>query len=115
MNKSSLWILRIFFTLAIIFSGLEKTYSYLILGHGHALEANPFPQLIIQSAGLLGGHLIGFILSVVYMYFMYKITVEFDCRLTTLVGVITLAIALSMFFAASFYNLRSLQLSETLL
>jgi len=43
---------------------------------------------------------------------MYKITVEFDHPLTTLVGVVALAIALSMFFAASFYNLTNLQLLE---
>jgi hypothetical protein len=31
MNNSSLWILRIFLFLAILFSGLEKAYSYLTI------------------------------------------------------------------------------------
>jgi hypothetical protein len=113
MNKGSLWVLRTFSFLAIIFSGLEKAFSYLTLGYGHALEANPVPRFTILAAGLLGAHILGFIFSLVLIFFMYKITIEFDCRLTTMVGVVVLAIALSMFFGASICNLRSLQMLET--
>ena len=111
--KSSLWILRIFLFLAIIFSGLEKIYSYLVFNHGPALETNPFPRLIIHTTGLFNAHVIGFILSVAFIYFMYKLTVEFDRPLTTTVGVAILAITISMFLAASFGNIRNLQLLET--
>lgn len=113
MNKSFLLLLRTLLILAILFSGLEKAYSYLILKHDYAIETNPFPQLIIQTTGLFTGHMIGFILSIIYMCFMYKLSVEIDSRRIRLVGVLCLAIALSMFFAAFLENLRSLQIPET--
>ena len=110
MNKVSLWLLRIFFILAILFSGLEKIYSYLVFSHGHAFETNPLPQLIIQTTGLLTGHIIGFIISVIFVYLMYKISVEIDRPLTVSVGVVSLAIAFSMYFSAFMFNLRNLQI-----
>jgi hypothetical protein len=113
MNRISLWLLRIFLFLAVLFSGLEKTYSYLIFNNGHALEANPFPRLIIQTTGLLTGHIIGFIMSVIFMYVMYKISVEIDRPLTILVGVVILATAFCMYFSVFLHNLRNLQILET--
>ena len=110
MNKISLWLLRIFFILAILFSGLEKTYSYLVFSYGHAFETNPLPRLIIQTTGLLTGHMIGFIVSVLFVCLMYKISVEIDHPLTVSVGVVSLAIAFSMYFSAFMLNLRNLQI-----
>ena len=110
MNKISLWLLRIFFVLAILSSGLEKIYSYLVFSHGHAFETNPLPRLIIQTTGLLTGHIIGFIVSVIFVYLMYKISVEIDRPLTVSVGVVSLAIAFSMYFSAFMCNLRNLQI-----
>ena len=110
MNKSSLWLLRILLILSILFSGLEKVYSYIIFNHGHAFESNPFPRLIIQTTGLLTGHVIGFVVSVIFVYLMYKISVEFDHPLTVSVGAVTLAIALSMYLSVFLLNLRNLQI-----
>jgi hypothetical protein len=109
MNRISLWLLRIFLILAILFSVLEKTCSYLVFSHGHAFEANPLPRLIIQTTGLLTGHIIGFIVSVIFAYLMYKISVEIDRPLTVSVGVAFLAIAFSMYFSVFMLNLRNLQ------
>jgi len=109
MNKISLWLLRIFLILTILFSGLEKTCSYLVFSHGHAFETNPLPRLIIQTTGLLTGHIIGFILSVIFACFMYKVSVEIDPPLTVSVGAVTLAIAFSMYFSVFMANLRNLQ------
>lgn len=106
MNRISLWLLRIFLILAILFSGLEKIYSYLVFSYGHAFEINPFPRLIIQTTGLLTGHIIGFIVSVIFVYLMYKISVEIDHPLTVSVGVVSLAIAFSMYFSVFMLNLR---------
>jgi len=100
--------------LAILFSGLEKMYSYVIFSHGHALENNPFPRLIVQTTGLLTGHVIGFIISVIFMYFMYKISLEIDRHPTILFGVAILAIAFSMYFSVFLHNLRNLQMLEAL-
>jgi len=110
MNKISLWLLRIFSILVILFSGLEKTYSYLVFSHGHAFENNPLPRLIIQTTGLLTGHIIGFILSVILVYLMYKISVDIDCPLSVSIGVVSLAIAFSMYFSVFMLNLRNLQI-----
>jgi len=115
MNRISLWLLRIFLFLAIIFSGLEKTYSYVIFNYGHALETNPFPRVINQTTDLLTGHVVGFIISVILLYFMYKISIEIDRHLTILVGVAILAIAFSTYFSAFLHNLRNLQMLEALL
>jgi len=114
MNKSFLWLLRIFLFLAILFSGLEKTYSYVILNYVHALETNPFPRVIIQTTGLLTGHVIGFALSVILMCFMYKISIEMDHPLTLSVGVGILAIAFSMYFSVFLHNLGNLEILEAL-
>lgn len=110
MNKISLWLLRIFLILAILFSGLEKTYSYLVLSHGHTSETNPLPRLIIQTTGLLIGHIIGFILSVIFVCLMYKVSVAIDRPLTISVGVVSLAIAFSMYFSVFIVNLRNLHI-----
>jgi len=110
MNKISLWLLRIFLILAILFSGLEKTYSYLVFSHGHAFESNPLPRLIIQTTGLLTGHIIGFIVSAIFVYLMYKTSVEIDRPLTVSAGVVSLAIAFSMYFSVFLLNLRNLQI-----
>jgi hypothetical protein len=112
MNKVSMWLLRIFLFLAILFSGLEKTCSYVILDCCYALETNPFPRVITQTAGLLNGHLVGFILSVVLMYFMYKISIEMDRPLTLSVGVFILALASCMYFSVFLHNLRNLQMLD---
>lgn len=110
MNKISLWLLRTFFILAILFSGLEKIYSYLAFSNGQAFETNPLPRLIIQTTGLITGHIIGFIVSVIFVYLMYKISVEIDQPLTVSVGVVSLAIAFSMYFSTFMFNLRNLQI-----
>jgi hypothetical protein len=110
MNKISIWLLRIFLILAILFSGLEKLYSYLVFSHCHAFETNPLPRLIIQTTDLLTGHIIGFIVSVIFVYLMYKISVEIDRPLTVSVGVVSLAIAFSMYFSAFMLNFGNLQI-----
>jgi len=108
MNRISLWLLRTFLFLAILFSGLEKTYSYVILSYGYAVETNPLSRVMIQTTGLFTGHAIGFIISVVITYFMYKISIEMDRPLTILFGGAILAIAFSMYFSAFLYNIRNL-------
>ena len=115
MNRISLWLLRIFLVLATFFSGLEKTYSYLILNHSHTLETNPFPRLIIQNTGLLAGHIIGFGLSAILMCLLYKISIELDHPLTISVGGGILATAFSLYLSVFLYNLRNLQMLEAIL
>ena len=115
MNRISLWLLRIFLVLATFFSGLEKTYSYLILNHSHTLETNPFPRLIIQNTGLLAGHIIGFGLSAILMCLLYKISIELDHPLTISVGGGILATAFSLYLSVFLYNLRNLQMLEAML
>jgi hypothetical protein len=110
MNKKFLWLLRIFFILAILFSGLEKICSYFVFNSGHAFETNPLPRLIIQTTGFLAGHIIGFIISVMFVYIIYKTSVEIDRSLTVSVGVVSLVVAFSMYFSVFMLNLINLQM-----
>ena len=110
MNRKFLWLLRIFLILVILFSGLEKVCSYLVFSSGNAFETNPLPRLIIHTTGFLAGHVIGFIISVIFVYIMYKTSVEIDRALTVSVGVIFLVIAFSMYFSVFMHNLINLQM-----
>ncbi|MDH5461236.1 MAG: hypothetical protein OEZ29_00420 [Candidatus Bathyarchaeota archaeon] len=115
MNQGSLWLLRVFLILAILFSGLEKICSYLIFNNGHAIEASPVPRLMMQTTGLLAGHILGFIISTVFIYVLYKISTGIDQPIAILVGAITLTIAFSMYLSVFLHNLKNLQTLEALM
>jgi len=112
MSQGSVWLLRVFLILAILFSGLEKTCSYIILNNGHAIEASPVPRLMMQTTGLLAGHILGFIISAIFIFVLYKISIEMDCPLAILVGAVTLTIACSMYLSVFLHNLENLQTLE---
>ncbi len=112
MSHGSLWLLRVFLILAILFSGLEKICSYLIFSNGHATEASPIPRLMMQTTGLLAGHILGFIISAIFIYVLYKISIEMNSPLAILVGAIILTMALSMYLSVFLHNLTNLQTLE---
>ena len=112
MSQGSLWLLRVFLILAILFSGLEKICSYVILNNGHAIEASPVPRVMMQTTGLLAGHILGFIISAIFIFVLYKISIEMDCPLAILVGAVTLTIACAMYLSVFLNNLRNLQTLE---
>jgi hypothetical protein len=66
----------------------------------------------MQTTGLLAGHLLGFIISAIFIYVLYKISIEIDCPLAILVGAVTLTIAFSMYFSVFLHNLKNLQMLE---
>lgn len=103
MRRISLWILRSLLLTTIILSGLEKYYSYLVQFIGIGCEANPFAGYLIGFTGMLTGHLIGFVFSVIFVYLIYKITVEFDSKIQTVIGLIALLIVISL-YASVFLN-----------